>query len=483
MDNEEEDDGGFEEYEVERGWSLKRLLKLWFVMVAVGLSTLYVSSMNSPSVGLEDEYWVVGSDLNGAPFSYENASGSVIHDEIAKMGFEEASHRIVDEIVFRDYDNDIVETTGGNQEEDLGEVSDDETMVADQIEATEDGVDSELTEVAHYASGEAVAEDAGGTVDDELVNVEEAAPEDHDEVAETVETQSQIGEASNVEMDGVADANAHNDATPEVTAVSEHSTGEELEAGDREVESSGALSKSGSDESLNNLYEAEVSEVSDPGLVDELIPTFTEGTNKAMSVVFALLLALFGALGFQKLKRTTKPLVGKAVGVAEQDASIGQCGVKQLDPSEKTSQSQSFKSGLGAPRAELLSEFTVGEQEVSSYSLRTDCVDNCTYSFSQENMRMSAKLHAARTPVDSHPSASGFSSTTDYPPYGSYSSQRRRTRKELPTSSVDSRSYGSFTTELILRKKEEAPGLEKVVVTPVRRSSRIRGRMTPGSSQ
>uniref|UniRef100_A0A7N1A7F5 Uncharacterized protein n=1 Tax=Kalanchoe fedtschenkoi TaxID=63787 RepID=A0A7N1A7F5_KALFE len=477
----EEEEGECAEHVVERSWSLKRLLKLWFLIVVVGLSILYVSSMNSPSsVGLEDEYWMVHSGLHGAPFTHKNASGSVM---MAEMGFEEASYRIMDQIIVGDHDDASAETSDEDHEVKYegGQVE----SAGDQIEATEDGMDSEPTEVLFYAAGEILTEDAGDIVDMESVCVEEIAPE----ASLVVEPESEACEASYAEMDGLAGGTDHTEVTQEGTVFLELSSGEELEVEDREaVDFSQASTESGDDETLSNLEEAEVSEVgSTPDLVDELTPMYSKETDKVMIISVVSALLLLGGLGFLKLKRTTTSSMQEPAGVTRPDASRGQLQVKQVDPLEYPSLSQSFKSGAGAPRVELLAEFTVGENEVSSYRSRTNCIENgedSTYSFSHRNVKMAAKqtrlIHG-----NSHPAAaSGFSSTTDSPPYGTYySSQRRSTGRELPASSIDSPSYGSFTTELMLRKKEEARGLDKVIVTPVRRSSRIRGRMTPGASQ
>ncbi|CAM8909706.1 unnamed protein product [Rhodiola kirilowii] len=491
-----EEEGDFEDV-VENGWSLKMYVKLWFVIFVVGLSTLYVSSMNSTSGVVEDEYWKIHNGLNGAPFIYENASGYGVQGEMAKMGFEVASCSTKDVTLIGDPDNKIDVTDDGlgevnydgNQVEDLGDFLDDklsELFTADQ-----------LTQIINYMA-EGIL---GDIVHDETVHVEESAPEgsrlpldgianeNHDVVNEVVEPQSGASEASSyVEMDVLVD---HTRMAPEETVVVQDATGDRVEVEDRELQSMECFMENANDETLNLEDEPAVSEVSIPDLVDELTMIYTEGTDRNMifGLISALLLAFLGVLGFCKSKRTAMPLIREA-GIAEQDDIRGHGQVKQVGPFEHSSYSrpgakvpvsQTFKSGLGATNVELLEEFTVREQEVSS--LRTGYTENYddnTCSFSQRNMHMSAKP-TSKTHVDSQPDVSQFSSTTESPPYGSFNSQRRSSNKELPTSSIDSPSYGSFTTEMMFRKKEEAR--EKIIVTPVRRSSRIRGRMTPGASQ
>lgn len=479
-----EDEEDIEEEEEQRGWSLKGVLNTLFVFVLLVLSTSYISSMNSPSPtpspameaiegikdgylkiqshifgaasvkGLEDGlsqaiegvqngYLKIQSHMFGATSVKNSESGSEFMEqqEDRKMGLIEANQGAVEGEVAGDENGGVAEETDelgqvvelqqGEENEDLcgremGKTLDVSDRMAENLEFQEKTAEKlEAFQDDPIQTPEPVVP---GIAEKDVMNTDSISKE------EQVEDDSDVGGAGNEEM--VAD---------EIEGVEDLTNKENTNVGVANLEPE------------VNLKE---------GVTE---PVETDSIPKVViwASIFAIIVAPL-VLGFHlKREKTLKKdspmtvnqcsesLVAEKSSVVVVPPNGGEDHIEKVesyaDPSVEEA-SQEFSQSR-APKVELLGEYVVGEvcSTPKIYSMKSRMMmegeESNHYSVSQEK--------------------------------GGTHSIPIRTQATLSAlSTMDSPSYGSFTAEKSIRKKEDGRDgeVKKIVTTPVRRSSRIRTR-------
>ncbi|KAJ7951700.1 Protein Ycf2 like [Quillaja saponaria] len=458
----DEEDG---EIEKERGWNVKGALKFLLLCFILLLSTSYILSMNSQvpspiSQCFEVDrygYWMIQNH------KYESASwqpkGGI--GSLTKTGIVEVDQGAIEEGI--KYVEEIVETYSENKIESG-------SNLLDQKEETQEGIidcakeeivvedgNVEVDEIADKL-WEDLEQEGGGNEDVEMVDNQEKEPVDG--MTEVLELQR--GESG----DPVAIV---------INKEGEVANSERVDNNDEYFETA-SLDKE------ENLGEGPVEHMRSELLVKAVI-----GVSTVSTIAVSLILAFH----FKQKNRVEKdfclsvsPCLESSILLQEKTTEknsspivvdpysehmmTGKCS--SVSPSERDWQSKhtfSFMGpslsrhsvdtegcqGIRAPTVELLGEFVIGEL---SSSLRS-CGVNKRYTEKEDinysvSFAKSPGIKSHSVPVDPQPA---FSS-------------------ELST--IGSPSYGSFTPQRKIMKKEEEKREVKVITTPIRRSSRIRNR-------
>ncbi|PSR96889.1 Protein Ycf2 like [Actinidia chinensis var. chinensis] len=486
-------DEEIEEFEKENCLSLKGVLKFLLVLAILFSSTLYISSMNSsPTLqgirGLKDGYCEIYNH------TLEVATSKIFEGLIQRdwtqlageNGFEE-------ELMVEEIYKGLVESTNK-----LGEV---EEMENEKIE---DICDHELDEADEVsANGEGVYDEELekniGTREEESEEVNDHNPE------KTIEGFDQLEGIETVETAEKFEKSEDEDTIEESEAISIEEVGQVVENKKERVEGhtenvDGEIVTTEGLDNGNTIEESEAISIEEVGQVvenkEERVEGLTENVdgeivttegldngnteaasgvtikhpidfNSGIVIGFSIFLAL-SVVGFcwrrkkthvKQSLSTKKPITDSVL--AEKISPVGPVHIEKVqsfvNPSSlicsKEETSKDFYQ-IRAPTVELMGEFEVGG--VSS-SIRS-----CT---------MISKIMETEMSYNS-----GFKEKGKQIEANVVSSQVRPSASDFST--MNSPSYGSFTAEKKIVKKEEGKNgeVKTVITTPVRRSSRIRNR-------
>uniref|UniRef100_A0A5B7BQN0 Uncharacterized protein n=1 Tax=Davidia involucrata TaxID=16924 RepID=A0A5B7BQN0_DAVIN len=444
--SEDDDEEEFEEFENQRGCSLKGVLKFLLVIVALFSSTLYISSMNSPTPSptlqaiwdLKDGYSRIQNHVFEAVTLkiLEGGRESLDPSEETQVGHVEMDQREEEkEVMIEDDNRVLVESTDelqNGQSEDVcdGEMEKTEGKVFDQLKGTEIVSDHELEVEKLPAFEDYQAPFMASSVSEKEVNAnsigEQVEIEDQVEPVDRVSDEAaRKEEVAENEMERVEDINNNNSGDEIVTPESENTNSETINP------------------------EMEVNSKED--LIEHLkIIRFSIFFMIVASLVLGFHLRRKGSCVNDSLpleKLPSEPVVLPNVDIEKAESFVNPSSslIHSVDEASK----EFYQSR--APTVELLGEFVVGGEFSSSLKSCGMKTEESNNSVSQVQGGMTPRNKARVVSSQAQPSV-------------------------LESSTVDSPSYGSFTAEKKIVKKEEGKDgeVKMVVTTPVRRSSRIR---------
>ncbi|KAL6972748.1 hypothetical protein U1Q18_026921 [Sarracenia purpurea var. burkii] len=453
-DEEEEDDDEAEVFEKETCLSLKWVLKFLLLSVIMFLSTLYICSMNSPTPP-----WMLQSmrDFKDWHHKIHNHVFEVATVEIFDLGRRNGTQspgddRFKEEVMVEDNNKVLVESS-----DELGKL-----VLKMQTGQIEDRWDSELERIK-----EETTESEEGGNDQKLEETREGS--DQLKEMEIEKTMEKCESFQDLQLQFISDLLDHHLSENEVHRYSSFKD-EQMEGEEKPCENS---------EAATVISEGEVD------LVEVTIKhsknEFIQGAVIGFSILFAITALLIS--GFYWRRKTTsssseKQSLSEERPLSESVLADKISSVTPLMPNleeQNIEKVESFKTPsslvrsteetskefyqIQAPRVELLGEFMVGE--ISGNSLKScnrksqiiETESSNNSGFQEEGMK--SNVHGASSQV-LQTSASEFSLLNSSP------------------------SYGSFTAEKKIVKKEEGKdGEVRAIVTtttPVRRSNRIRNR-------
>ncbi|KAA8541733.1 hypothetical protein F0562_022885 [Nyssa sinensis] len=488
QDDDDEEEEEFEEFEDQRGCSLKGVFEFLVVILALFLSTLYISSMNSPTPSPTlQAIWDLKEGYNRnqnhvfEAFSLkilEGGSESFDPREETQVGPVEMDNRedggFEKEVMVEDDNMVLVESTdelGEVVELQSGDVSDGE------MEKTEKKVFDQL-------KGPEITSEVVYMGSDHLGALEKeekcAAFEDYQEpyMAELVEygdfdfSGSTISERE-VNVNSTDEEVEIEDKVKPVDRVSDEAASKEVVEHEMErvedITNNAMLERTDSENTNSETINPEMEANSKEGIIEHLETEMFPGAVFGFSIFFMITSSV--VLGFQLRRKKgsvkdtlpmeklpSEPLIAEKISHVLPDREEGQIEKVEsfLNPSSLIRSVDEASQGFyqsRAPTVELLGEFVVGElsSSLKSCGMKSKMME--TEESKNSVSREKGTWSKARVvSSQAHPSSA------------------------LESSTMDSPSYGSFTAEKKIGKKEEGKDGEvrMVVTTPVRRSSRIR---------
>ncbi|KAJ9179259.1 hypothetical protein P3X46_011068 [Hevea brasiliensis] len=467
----DESEDEFEEVCEEGGWGFRGILKILVLLTVLVFSTLYISSMNSPTpppvvqavMGLKDGYHMIQGHIHEFVMSLESGKYLLVDREGTQMSFIDIDGIEEEEMI---EDVKIGETEHSDGLNEVMEIRNGEVKVLEMVEDEEEGVVDEFREGEESADASDLGEK--GIVDEVFkVQAGESADASDLEMARIGEVSNEV--AANSELQGpeaveVIQMPLTNESSVPNTLEKENEMVHEPikeEIFDREMGGIG-----------NITDDYDVHEVLTPneGLIKHLE---TESILKAVigfSVFSSIVAFLVLVLHFRKNRNASKdshPVVEPCLDsvIAEKCCSllaneedmdkhiehpVSFANSMSLINSLEEDSKQTYESR--APTIELLGELVVGEMSSSlrSCGVKSRMIESEVSSYSV-SMEKGIGSKANSLPVRVQPALSQIS------------------KINLP----------SYTDEKKIVKKEEGGDGEvnKVLVTtPLRRSSRIRNR-------
>ncbi|XP_038877910.1 uncharacterized protein LOC120070117 isoform X2 [Benincasa hispida] len=474
--NEIDDEGEGDKEEENRGWTVKELLKFLLVVASLILSTLYITSMNSPS----PSYEVSGAFRSGS-FPILNLTSEFESNAVMESIFAEGSNFCDEEVTeaasMRNFEyvsqlnsQEDAEDRGFIEETEIlnGEIGGDKTVRVEYTELVEEAREKPL------AGGSITEEMAEGEKNGvELLNFEDTGDREKGKESEISNTTS----CETSEEDETAEAPNVNGFDEDkllsniLTEVDEKEEGGDLEM----IESNTGESESFVLEAdkitilegiINNLFSfGEDLEKLKSELV-ELMHTETESVLKAvlgLTVSSVMLTCLVLSFQHKKKKDDTKvPAISVSVEALLQDpvakaekvvtkespsikATFDVHGSKNelirnvdsfktLSPSIHSSdERENFKEmyHVEAPTVQFLGEFVFGE---INNSLKNESgLKNWMIEVEDSNFPGSIEEKPVSKNMNSGPeqALSEFSATTSSPSYGSFTTKKKIVKKEV----------------------------------------------------
>ncbi|XP_059655305.1 uncharacterized protein LOC132302453 [Cornus florida] len=461
-------DEEMEEFE-EKGSILKGFLKSLLVFVLLFLSTLYISSMNSPTPsptlqairGLQDDYVKIQNRIFEA-VTKKAQVGSVEAVNQSEDVYDEKSETEPETEV--EYDHELDDNSGS-----FNQLMGTET---DESEAVYDEKPEDACECSDQLQGTDIVE-SEDVSDHELMNLVESFHKFQGiELGKNPEAYEDF--QAPFTAPSVESNSAYDQVEPVDGIISDVVSAGKEEVDEDELKRLEDITNTASDEIVTP--ERIDSETTKSDATNPEVERFFEGLKTDLFpeavIGFVMILTSF-VLGFHLRRKRTSAKNALVMGRMLSESAIAkkispvlphmeEGHIEKVVPSANPSSwirsmDESLKESYQsrAPSVELLTEFEVGEVSSSlrSCGLKSKMMDNeeSNYSVSQEKGGSWSKDRAV-------------------------SGQLASPLSEFST--MDSPSYGSFTAEKKMAKKEEGKDGEvrMVVTTPVRRSTRIRNR-------
>ncbi|KAM1219470.1 hypothetical protein ACFX2J_046301 [Malus domestica] len=487
--DEESDEEEYEEVEEEKGGKLKGVLKSLLLLLAIVLFASYMSPMNHQThfEGMDDAYCSTqNSTIEAALLKKLESRGNLSDQkeerhtgfvEVIKGAIEMGTEEVIVQGEEMQIDEDI-EDEAKVEDENLGDVELADEMrevvkpQAEEIEEEKEGGIHGLGEVVVMPQLEDIEDISGDIVEkSELQGVGPSMSDDfdHQNLVSDVSNAFEKGEVAAEQNDGIVEKIMDMAAEPVIPETMDNDDISFDEASDLKAEGNWR------EELINfmkskTFYAAAIGVSVFSVIVASLVSVFrfkqrnaTKRDSRVMASPSAKPLAIEqkkinGNISSPPSKPYYEPLTAERYNLAfpgRGDDSIEHVYSSFRRMSLSSKHSTGAASGeyfhSKAPTVELLSELVVGE--VSS-SLRTCDMKNKMTESEENNYSVSSKKLGSKDQsisIQVQPSESEFSS-------------------------MDSHSYGSFSTPQMAMKKKKEGGKDGEITTPLRRSSRLRNR-------
>ncbi|KAM1016986.1 hypothetical protein ACFX13_047342 [Malus domestica] len=487
--DEESDEEEYEEVEEEKGGKLKGVLKSLLLLLAIVLFASYMSPMNHQThfEGMDDAYCCTqNSTIEAALLKKLESRGNLSDQkeerhtgfvEVIKGAIEMGTEEVIVQGEEMQIDEDI-EDEAKVEDENLGDVELADEMrevvkpQAEEIEEEKEGGIHGLGEVVVMPQLEDIEDISGDIVEkSELQGVGPSMSDDfdHQNLVSDVSNAFEKGEVAAEQNDGIVEKIMDMAAEPVIPETMDNDDISFDEASDLKAEGNWR------EELINfmkskTFYAAAIGVSVFSVIVASLVSVFrfkqrnaTKRDSRVMASPSAKPLAIEqkkinGNISSPPSKPYYEPLTAERYNLAfpgRGDDSIEHVYSSFRRMSLSSKHSTGAASGeyfhSKAPTVELLSELVVGE--VSS-SLRTCDMKNKMTESEENNCSVSSKKLGSKDQsisIQVQPSESEFSS-------------------------MDSHSYGSFSTPQMAMKKKKEGGKDGEITTPLRRSSRLRNR-------
>ncbi|TQD92036.1 hypothetical protein C1H46_022361 [Malus baccata] len=487
--DEESDEEEYEEVEEEKGGKLKGVLKSLLLLLAIVLFASYMSPMNHQThfEGMDDAYCSTqNSTIEAALLKKLESRGNLSDQkeerhtgfvEVIKGAIEMGTEEVMVQGEEMQIDEDI-EDEAKVEDENLGDVELADEMrevvkpQAEEIEEEKEGGIHGLGEVVVMPQLEDIEDISGDIVEkSELQGVGPSMSDDfdHQNLVSDVSNAFEKGEVAAEQNDGIVEKIMEMAAEPVIPETMDNDDISFDEASDLKAEGNWR------EELINfmkskTFYAAAIGVSVFSVIVASLVSVFrfkqrnaTKRDSRVMASPSAKPLVIEqkkinGNISSPPSKPYYEPLTAERYNLAfpgREDDSIEHVYSSFRRMSLSSKHSTRAASGeyfhSKAPTVELLSELVVGE--VSS-SLRTCDMKNKMTESEENNYSVSSKKLGSKDQsisIQVQPSESEFSS-------------------------MDSHSYGSFSTPQMAMKKKKEGGNDGEITTPLRRSSRLRNR-------
>lgn len=418
-----DDDEEFEDFEEVKCWSFKGVVKTLFFVVLLAITSLFISSMNSSESLFKDDYYGVLNHSFNADIFKNLASGDLCFDtrqqlpldlEKGKHGADESG--ILEEKMEEIYDD--VEQVSNLQFEEFEaiEVFEGENKVAtDGLEETAER-QSEYTEVVDIKGNEA-EEKSKDSLDDKSLILSEIKVLLSSDITHVVDEENEV-----------------------VIIPIEETTN--TESGREEMEEVGNFMEiAGEAETVESNMDNNVDAVTEYNWIKELLINQIE-TQVNVSVLIGIVLSsviMASLVSMLKLKEKTNADSGLRSNLCSESAQVEQSKIIHkntlpLSHSLKESgEEESYHSRT--PTAEFLSEFVVRE------------ISYCTMSSAGMKSR-APEIEESSYSIDEAQSVSVQSQSMDSSSYGSYTAEKKLVKKQVRV--VFGRTSLVFSFELLI---------------------------------
>ncbi|CAI9114226.1 OLC1v1014896C1 [Oldenlandia corymbosa var. corymbosa] len=484
-DSEDTDQEEDEEFEEEKGWSFKGMMKFLFLLALAILSTSYLSAMNdatpSPIVNPFDAVPtnshnrrnVSGTHVVGNESGFLEVNPFV--KEIVKMSepYNEASDSLLEEISYgEESEKDLIWSDSKISEFEVEENGKEEEehhqfpaeWESDSNATTDEDIKVEDASKAHHLCGGALDDIQSVSRNIHDTNQDNEGNElENDQEIDTISEEAEIGHEAE-EIGGVSAENLLETGWPTM----------EIRGSDVDVEDFIPAENDGNKSDDASMLKGVMKSMKSVGFME------LEAIDLSviwLSVVFTIMASLVWLHSkwtkkapeldslHERSSKKVEPISARPSVKLENKQEKAESIVKPSSAFYSYQETTREYARIQAPDVELLGEFVIEEY---SSSLRS-CGRKGRIDTEESVNPISYAGHIDASPVASKPQPLVQSSLV-----GSQTQPVGKVRL-LNVSDADSNSYGSFTTEKILLRKETGKdGDAKPITTPVRRSSRIR---------